>query len=181
MVKDWPKLSSQPLGDYRVFRLRQDRRRSPRTGRDHTFYVLESNDWINVIPITPAGQVVLIRQFRHGIEQVTLEIPGGMVDNGETDPAGAAARELREETGYAAESLIPIGVVTPNPAILNNHCHTYLAHNARQVSKPHFDGSEDIALELVDLAQIPHLIRSGGISHGLVIAAFDHYDQYRRR
>ncbi len=178
-VKKWPRSERQLLGDYRIFRLRQDTRQSPRTGRHHTFYVLDTGDWINVVPVTPDNQVVLIRQFRHGTEEVTLEIPGGMVDEADESPLESARRELLEETGYMAEELIHIGTVTPNPAILNNRCHTFLAHDARLVSAPQMDGSEDIQVEVVDAAEIPELIASGQISHALVIAAFYFYGQYR--
>lgn len=174
MIANWKKLATRLIGNYRVFQLREDQSLSPRTGRTHTFYVLEAADWVNVVALTPAGQVVLIRQYRHGTEEVTLEIPGGMVDEGEA-PSAAAARELLEETGYEAEEIIPIGVVTPNPAILNNHCHTFLARNARPVRPPQFDGSEDIAFELTPMENVPELIGSGRISHALVIAAFYHY------
>lgn len=176
-VKDWPLVDSQELGDYRVFRLRQDKRLSPRTGRKHTFFVLETGDWVNVVPVTPDNKIVLIRQFRHGIEEVTLEIPGGMVDELES-PLSTARRELLEETGYEAEELIHIGTVAPNPAILDNHCHTFLARNARYVTEPKMDGSEDIQVEVVDAGQVPRLIATGQISHALVIAAFYFYNQF---
>jgi ADP-ribose pyrophosphatase len=180
-VQNWPKLESQELGDYYIFRLRQDISESPRTGRPHRFFVLESLDWINVIPVTSEGKVVLIRQYRHGSEEVTLEIPGGMVDAEDGSPAVAAARELFEETGYQAEEIIPLGQVRPNPAFLNNTCYTFLALNARPVSIPQLDGSEDIQFELVDMEAIPDLVVSGQITHALVIAAFYHYEQYRRK
>ncbi len=181
MIEEWSKLDSQVLGDYRVFRLRQDTSRSPRTGREHHFFVLETGDWINVIPITREGQVVLIRQFRHAIEAVTLEIPGGMVDPDDGEPLETAKRELLEETGYQAEQVIHIGTMTPNPAILDNHCHTFLALNARPVAPPQPEGSEDIEFELVDISDIPELIASGQITHALVISAFYFFDQYRKR
>lgn len=177
-VKDWPLLDSEELGDYRVFRLRQDTRRSPRTGRKHNFFVLETGDWINVVPVTPDNRIVLIRQFRHGIAEVTLEIPGGMVD-GDESPLETARRELLEETGYEAEELLHIGTVLPNPAILNNHCHTFLARNARYVRAPALDGSEDIQVDVVDAAEVPGLIASGQISHALVVAAFYFYGQFK--
>lgn len=180
MVEDWPRLESERLGDYRIFSLRRDLRRSPRTGREHGFYVLEADDWVNVIPVTPAGNVVLIHQFRHGRSQVCLEIPGGIVDPGE-DPAASAERELLEETGYTAVSFHPIGRVTPNPAFLDNLCHTYLALGAQQIETPAFEGAEDIATELAPLARIPEMIGNGRITHALVIAAFYHLETYRRR
>src|SRR6185436_10693854 len=102
MLKPWPKTGSTPLGDFRVFKLRSDRRRSPRTGEEHDFFVLESANWVNVIALTPEGQLVMIEQFRHGSDKVELEIPGGLMDADES-PVDAAIRELREETGYGGE------------------------------------------------------------------------------
>ena len=181
MVQQWKRLASRRLADYRIFTVRQDSARSPRTGREHQFYVLDADDWINVIPLTPAGNVVFIHQFRHGTAAVTLEIPGGMVDSDDGDPAVAARRELLEETGYAADDIIHIGSVDPNPAFLNNQCHTYLALNAQWVQPPQFDGAEDIVVEEIALERVPALIGSGRITHALVVAAFYHLDNYRRQ
>jgi 8-oxo-dGTP pyrophosphatase MutT (NUDIX family) len=172
MIEPWNKTGSEYLGDFRIFRIRVDSSRSPRTGNVHRFFVLESPDWVNVIPLTPEGNVIMIRQFRHGTEDVTLEVPGGMVDAADGDPAVSAARELREETGYEAEEVIHLGSVAPNPAFLNNRCHSYLARNARPVAAPQLDGAEDIAFEEIPLADIPGLIRDGTITHSLTIAAF---------
>lgn len=168
------------LGDYRIFRLRQDDSRSPRTGRLHTFYVLEATDWVNVIPLTAGGHVVMVHQYRHGTEDVTLELPAGMVDPGDNDPAQAAVRELAEETGYSAPAFTLLGSVAPNPAFLDNRCHTYLATPARPTSAPNPQGAEELALEEVPLAAIPDLIRSGRISHSLTISAFHYLSLYQQ-
>jgi 8-oxo-dGTP pyrophosphatase MutT (NUDIX family) len=122
----------------------------------------------------------MIHQYRHGTAEVTLEIPGGMVDDHEVDPAAAVRRVLLEETGYAAEEIIHIGTVHPNPAFLDNQCHTYLARNVRWQQPLELDGSEDIAVELVPLVDVPELIRNGRITHALVVAAFYHYENYCR-
>lgn len=181
MVKNWKKLSTEPLAEYRIFTIRQDVRRSPRTGNDHGFYVLEAPDWINIIPITPEGNVVFIHQFRHGTERITLEVPGGMVDESDYNPGEGARREMLEETGYDAEQIIHIGTVEPNPAFQNNRCHTYLALNAHWVQMPEFDGAEDIAVEEIPLTAVPNLITSGKITHALVICAFYYLDQLKQQ
>lgn len=179
MIKKWKKLESETAGDFYIFRARRDKSQSPRTEKVHEVVVLESPDWVNVVAVTPAGQVVLIRQFRHGREEITLEIPGGMVDAGES-PAAAAKRELKEETGYEAESWHYLGRVTPNPAFLDNICHTYLALEAIQTGQPSFDGSEDIEVLLVALAELGEMVQNGRITHALVVAAFYHLVQYQK-
>ncbi|MBK8433844.1 MAG: NUDIX hydrolase [Chloroflexi bacterium] len=171
MISKWTKIKQERLHHYKVVSVRADTAVSPRTGATHTFYVIESPDWINIIPLTADNQVVMIRQYRHGNDEITLEVPGGIIDEGET-PQEAAERELREETGYASDDVIPTGTVAPNPALFNNTCHSFLARNARLVGEQEFDGTEDIAIELVPLADIPQLIRTGQISHALTINAF---------
>jgi len=140
----------------------------------HDFYILESSDWINVIPLTADDKVVMIRQYRHGSREVTLEIPGGLVDPGDT-PKKAAARELIEETGYQAKKWLRIGVVNPNPALFNNRCYTFLAQAIDKVTDPTPDQTEDIEVVLIPLTDIPKLILKGKIDHAMVITAFCHY------
>jgi len=177
MVEKWDKVESKQLADYRIFKSRQDTRRSPRTGEVHTFFVLESPDWMNVVPLTPQGNVVFIHQFRHGSESIMMEIPGGLVDQDEA-PAETARRELLEETGYAADKIVLIGTVSPNPAFLDNTCFTYLALGARKVQEPELEASEDIVVEEVPLEKVAGLIRNGRITHSLVVAAFYHLERY---
>ena len=169
--KLWTIITSTRDRSYRVFELRTDRARSPRTGEEHDFFVLESSPWVNVIPLTEGGDVVMIEQYRHGIRDITLEIPGGLVEPGDT-PEEAARRELREETGYGGGELVELGFVHPNPAIQNNRCHTFLAKNVLPLGIQEMDDKEDIEVVLVPLGQIRALIRDGRISHSLVIVAF---------
>jgi 8-oxo-dGTP pyrophosphatase MutT (NUDIX family) len=181
MVDDWEYLDSQPAVDYGILRLRRDRRRSPRTRQAHEVIVLEMPDWTNVVAVTPDQEVVLIRQFRHGMGVVELEIPGGIVDPADSGPLAAARRELAEETGYGAAAWIAVGSVAPNPAIQNNRCHTFLALGAAPLTGQSLDTGEDIGVERVAVADIPALIRSGAIDHGLVVAAFHFVELYRQR
>ncbi|SHG16435.1 ADP-ribose pyrophosphatase YjhB, NUDIX family [Desulfacinum infernum DSM 9756] len=169
--RKWTVLSSERWNGTRIVGFRKDRVVSPRTGREHDVFVLESPAWVNVIPITADSQVVLVRQYRHGIRDVTLEIPGGVVEDGDT-PEEAARRELREETGYEAESLVSLGYVQPNPAIQSNLCHTFVALRVRRTGDPSPDDMEDIEVVTRPLAQIPALIDRGEINHALIVAAF---------
>jgi ADP-ribose pyrophosphatase len=174
MVKPWQCIRSRKNQSYRIFSIRTDTALSPRTGAEHDFYVIETRDWINIIPLTADQQLVMVKQYRHGSKQITLEIPGGMLDEGDT-PERAAARELMEETGYEAEEWVKVGVVNPNPAIFNNRCYTFLAKNLKKVSDPTPDQTEDIDVVLIPLSDIPELIRKGTIDHAIVIAAFYRY------
>ncbi len=174
MVKSWKRVHSKRLQSYRVFSIRTDRAISPRTGKGHDFYIIESENWVNIIPITSEHQVVMIKQYRHGSREVTLEIPGGLVDPGDT-PKKAALRELLEETGYQAQRAKRIGVVNPNPAIFNNRCYTFLAKGVKKVAGPTPDQTEDIEVVLIPLKKIPQLILKGEIDNAMVITAFAHY------
>ena len=169
--KLWTIVSSSLDKTYRVFNLRTDRACSPRTNETHDFFILESSPWVNIIPLTSEEEVVMVQQYRHGIRSITLEIPGGIVDPHDS-PESAAHRELMEETGYKAETLLSLGSVYPNPAIQNNLCYTYLARNVYSVGKQNQDEREDIEVVLKPLADIPRLIRDGIITHSLVIVAF---------
>lgn len=133
--------------------------------------VLEAPDWVNVIPRLDDGRVVLVRQWRYGIGAPTLEIPGGMIDPGES-PAEAAGRELFEETGYRAASLRELGVVEPNPAFLSNRCTTFLASGLESFGPPQGDGDEELEVVIIPLHEIPKRIAEGEIRHAIVIAAF---------
>jgi hypothetical protein len=170
-VKKWDLIKSEKLNECRVFSIRKDISLSPVSGKEHDFYVIETPDWINVVAITPDEQIVLIKQYRHGIQSITVEIPGGMVDPGES-PLEAAKRELLEETGYASNEWIFIGKVHPNPAIQNNTCHMFLAKDVKKVQKPNFEGTEDIVSFLKPAKEIPSLVAEGKITHSLVIGAF---------
>ena len=177
-LEPWPLLSSRILQTLPIYRLRQDDRRSPRTGRTHAFYVLDSGDWVNVVPVTPDGNVLLIRQFRHGTASFVWEIPGGMVDDEDEAPEAAARRELIEETGYEPERMRRLGVVHPNPAIQNNRCHTFLACNVRYRGKQRLDGSEDIEVMETPWAEVLGMVERGEITHALVLNALFWYQRF---
>lgn len=173
MIKKWELLDTRTDRDYKIFKINAVQATSPRTNNVSEFYTIETNDWVNIIPITEKREVVMIKQYRHGSKEITLEIPGGLVEEGH--PEKAALRELLEETGYTGEYAECIGAVNPNPAIFNNLCYTYLVENARKTSTRNLDPDEDIEVTLIPISEIPSLIEQGMISHALVIVAFHYY------
>lgn len=180
MIKPWPTVHSKPVGDFRIFTIRSDRKVSPRTGKDHDFYVIDCVNWVNVIAVTPDHELVMIEQYRHGSDTVELEIPGGMIDPEDISPEQAGIRELREETGYEGKSARIIGEVFPNPAIQSNRCFTVLVEDCKQLHPTELDHGEDLVTRLVPVAQIPQLVAAGKIQHSLVVVALYYYDLLRR-
>jgi ADP-ribose pyrophosphatase len=170
-IPSWPRLRRGLEHDYHVIKVRQDVVADPRTGHEHPRVLIDSPDWVNVIAVTKDDQLVLIRQYRFGIDETTLEIPGGMVEPGE-DPAVAAARELEEETGYVPGRVVKLGQVHPNPALQGNRCHSYLALDCVKAHEGQQDLGEDIAVELHPRSHVPRLILGGAITHSLVVVAF---------
>ncbi|HEX3716389.1 MAG TPA: NUDIX hydrolase [Verrucomicrobiae bacterium] len=180
MIEPWRKLSSRPLGNFRVFSVREERKVSPRTGAEHEFFIIDSVNWVNVVALTPDNQMVLIEQFRHGSDTVELEVPGGIMDATDASPEATGCRELLEETGYEGEQPRIVGQVFPNPAIMSNKCFTVFVRNCRYVKTVQFDHGEDLVTRLVPFADVPGLVASGQIRHSLVVAALYQFDLWRK-
>ncbi|MEM1031225.1 MAG: NUDIX hydrolase [Myxococcota bacterium] len=173
-VLPWRTEPSRPLLETRIFTVHERVAASPQSDKQGAFVFIDSPDWVNVVALTPNDEVVMIEQYRHGLDRVTLEIPGGMVDPGES-PLEAGTRELREETGYAGERAELIGRVSPNPAIQTNWCHTVRVRAAVPVGTQRLDGNEEIAVVTVPRADMRALISRGVIHHALVVAGLAHH------
>jgi ADP-ribose pyrophosphatase len=169
----WQKLEEKESYHCRIFSISKQRSRSLRDGREHEFDLLYSPDWVNVAAVTPAGKLVLIRQYRHGSGAITTEIPGGMLDQGES-PLDAAKRELSEETGYSTDHWEQIGMVEPNPAFQTNRTYTFLARDAIRTEAQHLDANEDIEVFEHPLGNVWSLVDGGEIKHALVLCAILH-------
>lgn len=180
MIRPWPLLETEQLGDFRVFRVRRDRRSSPRTGRVHDVYVLDCPDWVNVVALTPQRELVMVEQYRHGSETVELEIPGGVMDSHDPSPLAAGLRELREETGFEGRKSRILSCILPNPAIMANKCYTVLVEDCVRVHPVQLDQGEDVATRLVPWADVPALVASGRILHSLVIVALYEFELLQR-
>ena len=175
-MRGWDHTDDTEAVDYTIFQIRRYTAVSPRTGHAGRYVVLEAPAWANVVAITREGDAVLVRQYRHGIDAVTLEVPAGIVEQGE-EPLAAVQRELAEETGYVSERWQDLGSVHPNPAFQNNRCYTFLALDCRHAAARHQDPGEDIEVVVLPLAEVGRLIREGAIDHALAIAAFFRYIQ----
>jgi len=168
--RPWTKVGLRSEKDFKIFVARTFDVLDPRNGTPYVRTVIEAPDWVNVIAVTERDELVLVRQFRFGTWGNTLEIPGGMVD-GKEDVQLAAARELEEETGYRPARMTKLGDSHPNPAIFTNRLHSYLAEGCVKVHDGAPDGAEDLQVVIVPKRELPELVRSGQITHSLVLAA----------
>jgi ADP-ribose pyrophosphatase len=166
----WVREGERTLTSTRVLDLTSVRFRHPVRGTERDFVVVHAPDWVNVVAVTPEGQVVLVRQFRFGANDFSLELPGGVIEAGE-DPVAAGLRELQEETGFGGGQVRRLGSVRPNPAIQDNFCHYVLVEGALPNGPINWDHDEEIEVLTAPMAQVLGWARTGQITHSLSVAA----------
>lgn len=179
-IASWKTISTRVVIRNPFLSVEEQTRQEEGSGKLGDFVIVESPDWVNVVAMTEAGEVVLIRQFRQGVEAVSLEIPGGIIEKGE-DARETALRELVEETGYepSGDSEVRLlGKMRPNPAFLTNTCYIYLVTNVRPTGRTHFDENEEIHVYQVPLTDVRRFIREGKMDHSLIVASFFFYELY---
>ncbi len=167
----WETLSEGELHDWKVMRVQTVRRAHIADGRVSNFTVCHAPGWVNIVPLTKNGTVVLVEQFRHGTGKLSLEVPGGIV-NADEDFRVAAERECTEETGYASSlSAELLGVIEPNPAFMNNRCSVYVWYDCELRQLQQLDPMEDIRVHEMPVEEFFQKIKSGEINHSLVVSA----------
>lgn len=171
----WDVLAHSDLLKTRIFDVRSTRFRHPVRDVERDFIVIDPPDWVNVVAVTPDDHMVLVRQFRYGTNDFSLEIPGGVMEPGEV-PAVAGVRELQEETGYTGAPARILGSVRPNPAMQSNRCHFLLVEDATATLPMAWDHDEEIEVCLLPVSEVLLQARKGGINHSLVLNALFLYE-----
>ena len=169
--KNWKLLNSEPAIDLNIVKIRHDYYRNPRNEKTVKVIAIEGNNAANVIAKTKAGKIILVRQFRFGIADYTLEIPGGMIDEGE-DVLTAAQREVQEETGYIGENWQYLGNILANPVWMDSTIHHYYMDNAVVKHELALDEAEDVEIILLTPEEVYQKIENGEIKHPHTISAF---------
>lgn len=175
----WERIAQRPQLKTPVFDVIGARYRHPGRRTEREFVVIDAPDWVNVVALTNDGQIVLVRQFRYGIDEFSLEVPGGVIEAGE-DPVVAGLRELREETGYTGAPAKLLGCVHPNPAIQSNRCHFVFVDSATRSHDLAWDPDEELHVTTLPIEETLKLARSGGIVHGLVLNALMLFEPHWR-
>ncbi len=159
----WKVLSSEYLFNEQWFKVRKDVCETPGGKIVDPYYVYEFPTWVGVLPVTEDGKIVMVRQYRHALEETCIEIPGGCVDATDKDFEAAAARELMEETGYAFSSYDYLGRISPNPSTNTNLLHMFLARGGKKVSVQQLDENEEIDILLLSIDELKELVKENKI------------------
>jgi ADP-ribose pyrophosphatase len=175
----WEKLGQRLQLQTRIFDIVGVRYRHPVRSTEREFVVINAPDWVNVVAVTVDGQIVLVRQFRYGIDEFTLEVPGGVINPGE-DSVVAGLRELQEETGYTGTAKL-LGSVRPNPAIQSNRCHFVFVEAAVKSHELDWDPDEELQVVTLPVDKVLALAHSGEIAHGLVLNALMLFEAHWRK
>ena len=166
----WRRVSDRELLKTRVFDVRGSRFEHPAREGSKEFIVIDAPDWAVVAAVTPLGELVLVQQFRFGVQTLSLELPGGVIEAGE-EPAAAAARELAEETGFVGAAPVVLGVVHPNPAIQSNRAHLILIADVERTQQTAWDVDEELGLQCLPVPEVMRRARAGEITHALMLNA----------
>jgi ADP-ribose pyrophosphatase len=168
--KNWEVIRSEKGPDLGIFDTRYDWLKNPRNAQTIKAVIIEADDWVNIVALTPEKKILTVRQFRFGVREMTVEIPAGLMDEGET-PQQAAMRELREETGCVSDNWHYLGWFHTNPAFMNNVCHSWLAQDVIKKYPLQLDVGEEITIAELSLEEIRKEIEQGRMRNALSLAA----------
>jgi len=159
----WKTLSSEYLFNDLWFKVRKDRYETPAGKIVDPYYVYEFPEWATAFALTEDNKVIMVRQYRHPVGEVIIELPGGCVDDTDKDYPTAIARELLEETGYSFSSIEPLGKISANPSTNTNWMHMFLAKGGKKVAEQKLDPNEEIKVELYSIDEVKQLLRENKI------------------
>jgi ADP-ribose pyrophosphatase len=178
----WEELDSTLLRRCGVFDLYRSRRRNQ--DREGDFYLLRARDWVNVVPVLrgPDGSesFLMVKQYRHGIDRVTVEFPAGLIETGE-EPLAGARRELLEETGCTAGRILPMGTIKPNPAFMDNTCYSFLAEELVRAEEPSLDELEALQVVQVPVGELEERVGEEPYLNSMTAVALFWYLRHRTR
>jgi 8-oxo-dGTP pyrophosphatase MutT (NUDIX family) len=178
VIKKWISSSRKLLNDYRIFKTYSVKRESPDTGSSGEFFLVDPPNWMMIIPVLKNSEGVdcflMVKQYRHGSDSITLEFPAGMVDPGE-EVYDTAVRELAEETGYESGNIIQIGSVNPNPAFMTNSTTTFLAMDLVKTGQQSLDEHEEIESLIVPVKEFDKLVGGDMVNSAITVQAYYFY------
>ncbi|MGL1894439.1 MAG: NUDIX hydrolase [Spirochaetaceae bacterium] len=180
MIKKWKTLNKKLRGDYRIFKTFAVDRQSSNGEKKAEFYLVESPDWMTIVPVLKNEEGIecflMVKQYRHGSDSITLEFPAGMVDPGE-DSYNTAARELSEETGYKAESITLVSEINPNPAFMTNKTSTFVARGLTKSGEQNLDEHEEIETLLVPTRDFESMVGGDMVNSAIMVQAYYFYQK----
>jgi len=168
---DWELLNATHHADCKVYEVTKERFRHPGDEREGDFFIMRCPDWVQVIALTAAEELVLVKQYRFGVRQSGWEVPGGVIDPEDGDPLTAGVRELLEETGYVGENAREIGWVHPNPALQTNRSHFVLVENCHLRDGQNLDPNEELQVKAVPVEEAYAMAARGEITHSIALNA----------
>ncbi len=177
----WKVLSEQLYADCRIYRVFEQKCIHPHDERQGKFYVIRCNDWVQILPLTKEGEIILVNQYRFGTGQLSWEVPGGVMDDSDTSPEETAARELLEETGYLGKPGRIIGCNFPNPALQANKTHFVLIEGCEKVTEQSLDPNEELEVCTLPIQTAIAMAHDGRISHSIAINSIFYLENYLRQ